>query len=134
MSLPGSQRRALNQIEKTLAADDRSGLGPLFAIFASLTGGESMPAIERVTARPWPWPWPWRRRMRPGVITVVTLAMVAGALLTLSLVLPRPQVCAQGRVALVAVQEQSVPAGRHPACVTQQNKPSETSQSGVHAP
>ena len=132
MSLPGSQRRALNQIEKTLAADDRSGLGPLFAIFASLTGGESMPVIEQVTARPWP--WPWRRRMRPGVITVVTLAMVAGALLTLSLMLPRPQVCAQGRVTLVAVQEQSVPAGRHPACVTQQNKPSETNQSGVHAP
>ncbi len=72
--------------------------------------------------------------MRPGVITVVTLAMVAGALLTLSLMLPRPQVCAQGRVTLVAVQEQSVPAGRHPACVTQQNKPSETNQSGVHAP
>ena len=133
MSLPGSQRRALNQIEKTLAADDRSGLGPLFAIFASLTGGESMPVIERVTARPWPWP-SRRRRMRPGVITVVTLAMVAGALLTLSLMLPRPQVCAQASVALVAVQEQSVPAGRHPACVTQQNKPSETSQSGVHAP
>ena len=133
MSLPGSQRRALNQIERTLAADDYSGLGPLFAIFASLTGGESMPVIERVTARPWPWPWR-RRRMRPGVITVVSLAMVAGALLTLSLMLPRPQVCAQGRVALVAVQERSVPAGRQPACVTQQNKPSETNQSGVHAP
>ena len=72
--------------------------------------------------------------MRPGGITVVSLAIVAGALLTLSLILPRPQVCAQGRVALVAVQEQSVPAGRHPACVTQQKQPSETNQSGVHAP
>ena len=114
MSLPGSQRRALNQIEKTLAADDRSGLGPLFAIFTSLTGGEAMPVTERVTARP------GRRRMRPGVITVVSLAMVAGALLTLSLMLPTPQVCAQGRVAFIAAHEQSVPAGRHPACVTQQ--------------
>ena len=117
MSLPGSQRRALNQIERTLAADDYSGLGPLFAIFASLTGGEAMPVTETVTAGP------WRRRMRPGVLAVVSLAMVAGALLTLSLMLPGPQVCAQGRVALVAAQEQSVPAGRHPACVTQQNKP-----------
>ena len=116
ISLPGSQRRALNQIEKTLAADDRSGLGPLFAIFCSLTSGEAMPVTERVTARP----RPWRRRMRPGVITVVSLAMVAGALLTLSLMLPTPQVCAQGRVALMAAHEQSVPAGRHPACVTQQ--------------
>ena len=117
MSLPGSQRRALNEIEKTLAADDRSGLGPLFAIFASLTGGEAMPVTERVTAQP------WRRRMRPGAIAVVGLAMVAGALLTVSLMLPRPQVCAQGRIALVAAQEQPVPVGRHPACVTQQNKP-----------
>jgi len=124
MSLPGSQRRALNQIEKTLAADDRSGLGPLFAIFASLTGGEAMPVTERVTARP------WRRRMRPGVIgviAVVGLAMVAGALLTVSLMLPGPQACAQGRIALVAAQEQSVPGGRHPACVAQQPIPRESS-------
>jgi hypothetical protein len=37
MSLPASQRRALDQIEKTLA-DDHPGLGPLFAIFTGLTG------------------------------------------------------------------------------------------------
>jgi hypothetical protein len=51
MSLPVSQRRALNQIEKALA-DDHPGLGPLFAIFTRLTGREAMPVTERVTARP----------------------------------------------------------------------------------
>ena len=63
MSLPASQRRALNQIEKTLAADDHSGLRPLFAIFARLTGHEAMPVTERVTARLWRrWMWPAARQ------------------------------------------------------------------------
>ena len=59
MSLSASQRRALSQIEKTLA-DDHPGLGPLFAIFTRLAGHEAMPATERVSARP------WRRWMRPA--------------------------------------------------------------------
>ena len=56
MSLPTSQQRALNQIEKTLAGD-HPGLGPLFAIFTWLTGHEAMPVTERVT------PPLWRRWM-----------------------------------------------------------------------
>lgn len=56
--MPASQRRALNQIEKTLAGD-HPGLGPQFAIFTRLAGHEAMPVTERVTARP------WRRWMRP---------------------------------------------------------------------
>jgi hypothetical protein len=136
MGLPASQRRALNQIEKTLAADDHYGLAALFAIFTSLAGHEAMPATERVTAPPWPWRRPGRpwRRMRPGLVTVVGLAMAVGALVALSLLLPGPQVCAQGSVALVAAHAQSVPALRHPACVTQQNKPSETGQNGLYTP
>jgi hypothetical protein len=59
MSLPASQRRALIQIEKTLA-DDHPGLRPLFAIFTRLNGHEAMPVTERVSARP------WRRWMRPA--------------------------------------------------------------------
>ena len=84
MSLPTSQRRALNRIEKTLAAD-HTGLGPLFAIFTRLTSHEAMPLTERVTARQWQWQWQRQRRMRPGVAVVVGLAMATGALHTLSL-------------------------------------------------
>lgn len=123
MGLPASQQRALDQIEKTLT-DDHPGLGPLFAIFTRLTSHEAMPVTERVGGRPW-----WRR-IRPGVVTVVGLAMATGALLTLSLSLSGPQACAQGRVIPVAAHVQSVPAGRQPACAPQQNNSSKTSQSG----
>jgi len=126
MGLPASQQRALNQIEKTLA-DDHPGLGPLFAIFTRLAGHEAMPVTERVAGRPW-----WRR-IRPGVVTVVGLAMATGALLTLSLSLSGPQACAQGRAIPVAAHMQSVPAGRQPGCAPRQNSHSETSQSGRYA-
>jgi hypothetical protein len=106
MSLPASEQRALNQIEKTLA-DDHPSLGPLFAIFTRLTGHEAMPATERVTVRPW-------RRTWPAVVTLVGLAMAIAALLTLSLMLPGPQVCATGRVTRVAAHTRSVPTGRQP--------------------
>ena len=43
MSLPTSQQRALDQIEKTLA-HDHPALGSLFATFASVVGQEPMPA------------------------------------------------------------------------------------------
>jgi hypothetical protein len=124
MSLPASQRRALSQIEQTLA-DDHPGLGALFAIFTRLAGHEPMPATEQVTARP----WRWRRRMWPGVVTLVGLAMATGALLTISLMLPGPQVCAPGTVTPVAAQARSVPPGRQPACASKQTKPTSTSQS-----
>jgi hypothetical protein len=96
MSLPASQRRALNQIEETLA-NDHPGLGPMFAIFTRLTGHEAMPLTEQVTARPWLWPRRWPQRLRPAVVTLIGLAMATGALLTLSLLLPGPQACAGHR-------------------------------------
>jgi hypothetical protein len=124
MSLPTSQRRALNQIEKTLA-DDHPSLGPLFAIFTRLTSHEAMPLTERVTARR----WQRQRWMRPGVAALVGLAMATGALLTLSLMAPGPQACASGMVTTVAAQTR-FPAGRQPVCATQQNKLSRTSPAG----
>jgi hypothetical protein len=126
MSLPAGQRRALIQIEKTLA-DDHPGLGPLFADFTRLTGHEAMPVTERVTARR----WRRQRRMWPRVATVVGLALAMGALVAISLVLPGPQVCAPGRVTPVAAR--SAPTGSQPGCATQQNEPSNTSQSGLNA-
>jgi hypothetical protein len=136
MSLPASQRRALVQIEQSLA-DDHPSLGPLFAVFTSLTGQQAMPVTERVTARPWRRPARRRRpagrrrRTRPGVGTVVVLAVATGMLLTLSLLLRGPRMCASGTFASVAAQARSVPSGRQAACATQQNKPSNTSQSGL---
>jgi hypothetical protein len=127
MSLPASQRRALNQIEKTLA-DDHPSLGPLFATFTRLTGHEAMPVTERVTARQWR-RWRRRRWMRPGVAAVVGLAMATGALLALSLMLPDPQPCAQG-AATPAAAHTWFPAGRQPICATEQDKLSRTSPSG----
>jgi hypothetical protein len=128
MSLPTSQRRALNRIEKTLAAD-HTGLGPLFAIFTRLTSHEAMPLTERVTARQWQWQWQWQRRMRPGVAVVVGLAMATGALLTLSLMAPSPQACAPGTITTAAAHPR-FPAGRQPVCAAQPNKLSRTSQAG----
>jgi hypothetical protein len=115
MGLPASQRRALNQIEKALA-DDHPSLGPLFAVFARLAGQEAMPVTERVTARRWWQPW-WQRRMWPAVATVIGLAMITGALLTLSLRLPGPQVC-KDTVVAVAAHVRSVPTVGRPACAT----------------
>jgi hypothetical protein len=133
MSLPASQRRALNQIEETLA-NDHPGLGPMFAIFTRLTGHEAMPLTEQVTARPWLWPRRWPQRLRPAVVTLIGLAMATGALLTLSLLLPGPQACAPGSVSPVAAQTQPVPIGRPRTCPTQQDKTSETSGSGLYTP
>jgi hypothetical protein len=130
MSLPASQRRALNLIEKTLA-DDHPSLGPLFAIFTRLAGHEAMPVTERVTAR--------RRqrrrmrRMRPALATVVGLAMATEAIIALGLMLPSHRVCAPGTVTPVTAHMQSVPAGHQPACAARQDKPSKTSQSGANA-
>ena len=123
MSLPASQRRALIQIEKTLA-DDHPGLGPLFAIFTGLTGREAMPVTERVTARP----WRWQRRMWPRVVTVVGLAMAMGVLVAISVMLPGPQECAHGhghpRRGAHAVSPDRAPGRlRDPAKQAKQYKP-----------
>jgi hypothetical protein len=106
----------------------------MFAIFTGLTGHEAMPLTEQVTARPRRWPRRWPQRLRPAVVTLIGLAMAAGALLTLSLMLPGPQACAPGTVNPVAAQTQPVRIGRPRVCTTQQHKTSETSQSGLYAP
>jgi hypothetical protein len=123
MSLPASQQRALDLIEKTLA-DDHPSLGPLFATFTGLVGHEVMPVTERVAGRLWR--LPWQRRMWPAVATLVGLAMVTVALFTLSLTLPGRQVC-PGMAFSVAARTQSVPTGRQVACPNQQSKPNKTS-------
>ena len=128
MSLPASQRRALNLIETTLA-DDHPSLGPLFAVFTGLTGHEPMPVTERVTARR----CRWQRRMWPAVVTLVGLTVATGVLLTLSLLLPVPQVCVASTVTTVAQHARPVPSGRQPGCAIQQNKPGKASQSGQYA-
>ena len=122
MSLPASQQRALNRIEEALV-HDHPGLGPLFAIFTRLVGHEAMPVTERVTARR----MRMRIRMRPGVATVVALVMAIGVLAGISLLLPRPQVCASGTVSPVAARVQSVSAGHEPACPAPPPAPGSTS-------
>jgi hypothetical protein len=129
MSLPASQRRALSQIETTLA-NDHPSLGPLFAVFTRLTGHEPMPETERVTARRWRWQ---RRRMWPAVVTLVGLTVATGVLLALSLLLPVPPVCVASTVTTVAQHARPVPPGRQPGCAIQQNKPGKASQSGQYA-
>jgi hypothetical protein len=127
MSLPASQQRALDQIEKALA-DDHPGLGPLFFIFTNLTGHEAMPMTERVKDRRWR-----RLRMRPAVAAVIGLAMATGALLSLSLTLPSPPAC-PGAVAHVAAYTRPVPTVRQVACAPRQVEPSTTNQSEPDAP
>ena len=73
------------------------------------------------------WTGTWRR-MRPGVTIVVGLAMAAGALLTLSLMAPGPQVCVRGMATPVAAHARSAPAGRQPGCPAQQSKLGKASQ------
>jgi hypothetical protein len=128
MSLPASQQRALDEIEKTLAAD-HPGLGPLFATFTRLVGDEAMPVTEQVTARPrrslWPRRVTWRRRMWPTVAGVVGLAVATVVLFTLSLTLPSRPSCT-GTVVSIAARIQAAPAGSQAACATQQGAPSKT--------
>ena len=50
MSLPASQQRTLNRIDRTLRDSDPR-LAALFAIFTWLTWNEEMPRIEQVRAR-----------------------------------------------------------------------------------
>lgn len=76
MSLPGSQQRALDQIERTLLEDDRR-LGSLFAFFTRLTSHEDMPWAERLTTRPWP------LRLRVGVAAVIAIGLAAVSALLL---------------------------------------------------
>jgi len=123
MSLPVSQQRALNQIEKTLA-DDHPGLEPLFGIFTRLTGHEAMPVTERLS----PQPQRWRGQTWPAMATLAGLAMVIGVLAGISLLLPSPPACPSGAVSQVA-RVRSVSAARPPACPSQAAKPGNTSQS-----
>jgi hypothetical protein len=130
MTLPSSQQRALDRIEKALA-DDHPGLDRLFGMFTRLSGHEPMPVIERVSAQPW---WQrrrtrrWRGQTRPAIATMVGLAMAVGVLLGISLLLPSPQVCRSGTVSPVAARVHSVPAEPQPACPAQPAQPGNTSQ------
>jgi hypothetical protein len=118
MSLPASQQRALDLIEKTLA-DDHPSLGPMFAIFTTLVDQEAMPVTERVTARAWR--LRWLRRVSPTVATLVGLAMATAALFTIGLLLPSPQVCAPTFTA-VAAPIRSVPTGGLLPCAARPNR------------
>jgi uncharacterized BrkB/YihY/UPF0761 family membrane protein len=120
MSLPTSQQRALDQIERTLT-EEHPSLGSQFAIFTKLVGHELMPVTERFTARTWRSRWQGRR-MWPTVATLVALAMASALLFTLSLTLPNRPQCTRTSIA-IAAHTQSVPAGRQLVCATQQNKP-----------
>jgi hypothetical protein len=122
MSLPTSQQRALDQIEKSLALD-HPALGPLFATFTRVVGQEPMPVTERVTARPRR--LPWQRRMWPTVAGVVGLALVTVALFTLSLTLPNRPTCT-GTVGSISAHMQALPTGSQAACATQPSEPSKT--------
>jgi hypothetical protein len=122
MSLPTSQQRALDQIEKTLA-HDHPALGPLFATFTKVVGQEPMPVTERVRGRPRR--LPWQRRMWPTVAGLVGLALVTVTLFTLSLTLPNRPACT-GTVVSVAARIQAVPTGSQAACATQPTEPSKT--------
>ncbi len=122
MSLPASQQRALDQIEKTLA-DDHPGLGPLFSTFTRLVGQEPMPVTERVTAQSRR--LPWQRRMWPIVAGVVGLAVATVVLFTLSLTLPGRPGCT-GTAVSIAARVQAVPSGSQAACAVQRSEPSKT--------
>jgi Protein of unknown function (DUF3040) len=119
MTLPTSQQRALDRIEKALA-DDHPGLDRLFGMFTRLSGHEPMPEIERVSAQQWRRRRTrrWRGQTRPAIATVVGLSMAIGVLLGISLLLPSTQECRSGKVSPVAARVHSVPAEPQPACPT----------------
>jgi hypothetical protein len=120
MSLPGSQQRALDQIEKTLLEDDRQ-LASLFAIFTRLSGHEAMPWAERVTTRP----WPLRLRLGLAAATAVGLAAVVTALLLLA---PGRQSC-PGGTAPTAAHLEPFRAGQQASCPARQ--PARTSRAAA---
>jgi hypothetical protein len=93
MSLPVSQQRALDRIERILRADD-SRLEALFATFSGLTQHEPMPWIENVRAGR-------RQQLKCAAVIPIVFAVLAG-LLTLSLLIPAGRAC-------------GVAAGRSPA-------------------
>jgi hypothetical protein len=128
MSIPTGQRRALEEIEKTLT-NDHPGLGTMFAIFTRLAGHEAIPVTERVTARPWR--LRWQRRMSPRTAPVVGLAIVTVALFMLGPTPPSSLAC-PGIAMPIAARMQSVQTGRQSACAGRHNKPSEIRRSGLH--
>ena len=128
MSIPTGQRRALEEIEKTLT-NDHPGLETMFAIFTRLAGHEAMPATERVAARPWR--LRWQRRMWPRTAPVVGLAIVTVALFILGLTPPSSVAC-PGTAMSISARMQSLQTGRQSACAGRPNKPSEIRRNGLH--
>ena len=129
MSLPVAERRALDQIEKTLA-EDHPGLRQQFAPFNLLNFYQAMPGTERVSALPWGWP----RWMRPRIAAALALVLVTGVLLAFSLLLPSEKSCATGADAAVAAQLQSIPAAPPPACMNPRNGPGRATSSATASP
>ena len=128
MSFPVGQRRALEEIEKTLT-NDHLGLGPMFAIFTRLTSHEAMPVTERVAVGTWR--RRWLPRKWPRVAPVIGLAMVTVALFTLGLTRPSSLAC-PGTAVSIGARIQPVRGGRQPACASQQNQPAKIRPGGLH--
>jgi hypothetical protein len=84
ISLPGTDRRALGRIEKTLHSDDLH-LSALFAIFTRLAGNDAMPGTERVGSRP--------RWVRLPVLISAAGLMVIVAAIVLGLTMRTGQTC-----------------------------------------
>lgn len=79
MSLPAGQRRALERIGQTLAAEDPR-LGSLFAVFTRLTRNEALPRTEQITGR-------LRQLLRPAAAIPLTLLTLVSMLVATSLIL-----------------------------------------------
>ncbi len=73
-SLPARQQRALDQIEKTLLADDPR-LRSMFAIFTRLTRHEAMPMTEQARTRL------WQFRPRAAVLSIALIAVLSALVL-----------------------------------------------------
>jgi Protein of unknown function (DUF3040) len=82
MSWPSRQQRVLEQIEKTLLADDYR-LAALFAYFAGLTRDDARPGTERIRA--------WSRRPRSVLLAAAGLVVLTTFML--AWLGPGSQVC-----------------------------------------
>jgi hypothetical protein len=125
MSRLAGQRRALDQIEKALAAGDRP-LWTMYAIFTVLTRHDDMPVTERAAVPR------WRLRLRllrlpprprlPLWLTLVTAMGLATviAFLTLILLLPAQRECPVSGGAATA-RAQPFRASRPASCPARQS-------------
>jgi hypothetical protein len=73
MSMPACEHRALDAIDKALAASE-PGMAAMFAIFAGLSGGEGAVTAERLSAGN-------RPRWQPGTVYLLIPGMLLAAIL-----------------------------------------------------